>query len=749
MKKEKTFLFLLIFLFFVAGCSQKVIKPRVLSPLPPAAGSSTLEGKYASQSDTCPPEQKVESTTSEEDTTAFKFETAESYYALGVGANQKGEWTNAQEYFEKALDVLSRLDIEEESDSLRAKKFNMLLHEIAEDYKVTLLSVGVLSDETSVSAFLERFENIQNFKKLQESLVKKGELDSLEAGLSLNTAVYDMPIEWNARVEDAITYFQTVARDAFETYLTRSGKYLDLMQNILKEKGLPLDLVWLCLVESGFNPKAYSWARAMGPWQFIASTGKKYGLKRNWWYDERRDFVKSTYAACAYLSFLYDKFGYWSLALAGYNGGEGRVEKAIQKHNTDNFWDLKLRKQTEDYVPLYMAATIIAKDPEKYGFNVEYEDPIQFDIVEINQPMDLKKIARMVETSLETMKELNPELLRSVTPPNCRGYKLRIPLGTKESFTQNLNENPSKLASGLFVEHKVKKGETLSDISEKYGVPLSVIMETNTLTKKHILRVGQRLLIPAQNVSSDQSRPSDTKEREVTFYTVKEGETLSDIASRFNTTSSQIEKLNGLKNPDHLDKGQRLKIPIANTGEGKTFIEHEVKKGETLSYLAGKYGVAVSDIVEANDLSNKNMLKTGQYLLIPTKLTVADAGKKTTDLRIHSEKITLYAAKKSDTISDPPLGVNASPQGVKRVNSLENSDLIKKGQKLKIPLGDREINSRGTEGKWIIYIVKKGDTLWDIARKFGVLLEKLVIWNQMDVPSRINVGDRIKILQTH
>jgi membrane-bound lytic murein transglycosylase D len=741
MTKERIFLFFLVFLFFVTGCSQKVIKPRVLSP--------SLEGKYSSQADTCPTKQMVDSATSEEDTTAFNFETAESYYALGVSANQEGEWTKAQEYFEKALDVLSRLDLEEESDSLRAKKFNRLLHEIAEDYKVTLLSVGVLSDETSVSAFLERFENIQNFKKLQEGLAKKEELDSLEAGLSLDTTAYDMPIEWNARVEDAITYFQTVARHAFETYLSRSGKYADLMRNILKEKGLPSDLVWLCLVESGFNPKAYSWARALGPWQFIASTGRKYGLKRNWWYDERRDFAKSTYAACDYFSFLYGKFNSWSLALAGYNGGEGRVERAIQKHNTDNFWDLKLRKQTEDYVPLYMAATIIAKNPEKYGFNVEYEDPIQFDIVEINQPMDLRKIAKMVGTSLESMQELNPELLRGVTPPNCRGYKLRIPLGTKELFTQNLNENPSKLASGLFVEHKVKNGETLSNISQKYGVPLSVIMETNALTKKHLLRIGQRLLIPAQNASIDRSSPSETKEKEVTFYTVKEGETLSDIASRFNTSPSQIEKLNGLKNPDYLKKGQRLKLPPANAGEEKTFIEHEVKKGETLAYLAGKYGVTVSDLVEANDLSNKNMLRTGQYLLIPTKLTVADAGKKAADLKGHSEKITLYTAKKGDTVSDLASRFNSSPQSIKKVNSLENPDLIKKGQKLKIPVGDQKINSIGTEGKWIVYIVKKGDTLWDIARKFGVLLEKLVIWNQMDVPSRLNVGDRIKILQTY
>jgi len=758
MLKEKTIIFLLVSLFFVAGCSQKVIKPRVLNPPP--------EGKQSSQADTCTPakmdvrigDQGEDSTSWGEDTTALELETAESYYALGVTANQGGEWTKAQENFEKALEVLASLDIEEESDSLSAKKQNTLLHEIAEDYKVTLLSVGVLSDETSISAFLERFKNIQNFKKLQEDFKKKGELDSLELVEDLNTTGYDMPIEWNERVEDAITYFQTVARGAFERYLARSGKYMNLMQNILNEKGLPSDLVWLCLIESGFNPNAYSWARAMGPWQFIASTGKQYGLKRNWWYDERRDFVKSTYAACDYLTFLYNKFGAWSLALAGYNGGEGRVEKAIQKHNTDNFWELKLRKQTEDYVPLYMAATIIAKEPEKYGFDVEYEDPIQFDTVEINQPMDLKKIAKIVGTSLETIKELNPELLRGVTPPHCPGYKLRIPSGTKELFGQNLKENPSKLSSGLFVEHKVKKGETLSYISNEYGVPVSVIMEANALTKKQMLKIGQRVLIPSQNVPSARSNVSDLKaqnsggkEKEVTFYAVKEGETISEIASRFNTSPAQLKELNGLKDAGYIQKGQRLKIPGTNTGEGrpfdsaqgKTFVEHKVKRGETLSYLAERYGVSVSAIMEANDLTNKHMLKTGQYLLIPTRLTLADADKKT------SEKTMLYTAKKVDTLPDLALRSSPSPQGIEKLNSLENFDLRKKDKKPKISMAERDINSRGSEGKWIVYIVKKGDTLWDIARQFGVLLEKLVRWNQLASPSRINVGDRIKILQTY
>jgi membrane-bound lytic murein transglycosylase D len=728
MLRAKSFLFFLVLFFFMIGCSQNVIKPRVMS-YPP-------EEKQTSRS--------KDSDTLSEQIAADEFETVEFYYALGVSANHEGKWREAQEHFEKALDILASLDIEEEADSVRTDRFNMLLHEIAEDYKITLLSLGVLSGESSISAFLERFDNVENFKKLQEDFEKTGELPSSEELWRLGTSIYDMPIEWNERVENAIIYFQTVGRKAFETYLRRSGKYADLMQSILKEKGLPSDLLWLCLIESGFNSKAYSWARAMGPWQFIASTGKKYGLKRNWWYDERRDFVKSTSAACDYLSFLYDKFGSWPLALAGYNGGEGRVERAIQKHNSDNFWDLKLKRQTEDYVPLYMAATIIAKNPERYGFSVEYEDPIQFDILEIDEPMDLKKVAQVVGTSLETMQELNPELLRGVTPPNYPGYKLRIPVDTKGSLAEHLKKNPSKFAGGLFIEHKVRKGETLSYLAKKYQVPISVIVETNGLPNKHFLRIGQRLMIPGVNTSSSPkvqsshraSLSSDGENKNVTFYTVKKGETLSLIASKFGTTSNQLKRLNGLKNPNHIKKGQRLKIPAENAVEDGVFVEHKVKRGENLSYLAEKYGVSVSAIMEANHLTNKHRIKTGEYLFIPTKQIVISSG----------EKTTLYTVRKGDTISDLALKFRISPQEIKLLNGLRNLDNIKQGQKLKIPTASGEKNS---EGKWVTYIVKRGDTLWNIAREFGVLVESLISWNEVESPYRIKAGDRIKIFKTY
>ena len=347
MRKRRNFSFILISIFLLTGCSKELIKPRIVNT-PPQVGSSSEESPRAG----------IDSDSSADITPRNEFEEVELYYALGVAANQDGRWLQAQDHFEEALELLANLDIEE-GESLRELRFEKLLNEIAEDYKVTLLGLGVLSSESSISAFLQRFQDIENFKALQKGTVEKIEPARQEV-------TYDMPIEWNQRVENSIIYFQTVAREAFETYLKRSGKYKDLMQKILREKGLPEDLVWLCLVESGFNPKAYSWARAVGPWQFIAGTGRKYGLRRNWWYDERRDFVKSTYAACDYLTFLYNKFKSWPLALAGYNGGEGRVERATKKHKTDNFWKLELNKQTANYVPLFMAATIIAKEPHEY-----------------------------------------------------------------------------------------------------------------------------------------------------------------------------------------------------------------------------------------------------------------------------------------------------------------------------------------------------------------------------------------------
>jgi membrane-bound lytic murein transglycosylase D len=615
--ERKYFLFLFLTLFFL-NCSQQTIKPRVINDIP--------KENNVSENDLSIQDQML----------LEQLKEVEYYYGLGVDANQEVNWKEAQQDFEKALEILSNIDVDEETSSKYADKFNQLLHEISADYKVTLLYLGALSDDASVSAFVERFKDIHNFKNLKEEYKISPLPQVVET-----TIIYDMPVVWNERVENAITYLQTIARKPFERYLSRSGKYIPLMEKIIKEGRLPHDIVYLPLIESGFNCKAYSWAHAVGPWQFISSTGRLYNLKRNAWYDERRDFVKSTYAACDFLKFLYDKFGDWLLALAAYNGGPGRVERAIQNQNTKDFWKLDLRKQTEDYVPLYLAATIIAKDPQKYGFEVEYEIPVEFDVINLEKTTDLKAIAQALNVSVDTIKELNPELLRGVTPPQIKGYELRIPKGGKDVFVLKQKEMPEQ--KGYFL-HKVKKGETVSAIADKYGVSAFSIIEENNLSKRYRIYAGDYLKIPNYSGESKNETASESASAgkdsvalsdnditptvvasqldDDTIYTVKKGDTLWDIAKKFKTTPQQIAEANGLNRKNYLETGQKLKIS-SEENKSRNFaqllIYHIVRSGETLWNIATFYGVPVESILRWNSISDPSYLKVGEKIKVYLK----------------------------------------------------------------------------------------------------------------------------------
>ncbi len=250
-------------------------------------------------------------------------------------------------------------------------------------------------------------------------------------------------------VKRNISFFSEKIRERFSLWLSRSGKYLELMQGILKENGIPEEIVFLPLIESGFNPYAYSPARAAGYWQFIASTAKRYGLKINWWRDERRDPVKSTEAAANYLKDLYEMFGSWNLAMAAYNAGEGRILKALNKTKTDDYWSLLntryIRSETKDYVPKFIAASLIANSPQNFGFeDLEYHPPLNYDEVKIESPVDLEVIAECTETTEEVIRGLNPELRRWCTPPDVPEYVLRIPEGKKDLFLENLSQIPEE-----------------------------------------------------------------------------------------------------------------------------------------------------------------------------------------------------------------------------------------------------------------------------------------------------------------
>jgi membrane-bound lytic murein transglycosylase D len=301
-------------------------------------------------------------------------------------------------------------------------------------------------------------------------------------------------------VKRNITLFTEKIREKFSLWLSRSGKYLELMQGILKEKEIPEEIVFLPLIESGFNPYAYSPARAVGYWQFIASTAKRYGLEINWWRDERRDPVKSTVAAADYLNDLHDMFGSWNLAMAAYNAGEGKILKALSRSKTDDYWALLntcyIRSETKDYVPKFIAASLIANSPQNFGFeDLEYHPPLNYDELTIETPVDLDVIAECTETSVETIKELNPELRRWCTPPDVPEYTLRVPAGTKDIFLENLSQISENKRFSIDT-YKVKKGDTFKKISRKTGFPMQVILDLNSMEKIMPLKEGAKIYIP-------------------------------------------------------------------------------------------------------------------------------------------------------------------------------------------------------------------------------------------------------------
>lgn len=651
MVKKLVWFFILALL--LSGCSRELIKPQITSP--------QIEKQKTSS--------RIDSLNLVDQMIAQDFKEAEYYYGLGVAANRESRWEEAHKNFEKALDILSQLDIQADEKKW-AEKFNRLLHEISADYKITLLSLGALSSETSVDAFVEKFRDIDNFKKLRREVKEPPEKE-------VEKITYDMPMVWNERVENCIIYFQTVAREPFRKYLCRSGKYIDLMKDILKEKGMPQDLAYLPLIESGFNPHAYSYAHAVGPWQFIVYTGRSYGLHRNHWYDERRDFVKSTYAAANYLKDLYERFGDWLLALAAYNVGGGRIAKAIKKQKTKDFWKLRLNRQTRNFVPLYMAATIIAKDPKRFGFDVAYEKPLEWDVMTVGKAMDLKAVADALDVPVDTVKELNPELRRGVTPPNHKNYKLRIPEGTKALFAQKYENIPEE---SLYFFHKIRKGENVSSIAKKYGVSPFSIIQANNLSKKYRIYAGDYLKIPnfpsSPKVKKEKVYKYATNAKGEIVYTVKKGDNLSEIATYFKTTPYQIAQANNLRDQNRISKGQKLTIP--------------------------------------------------------------SQAKKTTS------KTLSYTVRKGDNLWDIARRFDTTPQKIAQINGIKKSDLLRPGQKLKIKKGTSTISRIQ---KLVYHTVRSGDTLWKIARIYRVSLRKLLSWNQTKNPTRLRVGDKIKIYQ--
>ncbi len=540
------------------------------------------------------------------------FAEAKTFYVDALIAAHFNDTAEVKYCFDRGFEIMAGITELDTLSILQQDEFNRFYEKITFDF---LEKFSYLNGDSGTygAAFIKQ--------ELSESI-----LDTVSLGSDTLLIVDDrpghLPLIKSKRIDRIIEYFSEREKKRFQGWLNNSGLYKEHMMPILKEYGIPEELFYLALIESGYNPLAYSYAHAAGPWQFISSTGAIYGLKRNWWIDERRDPIKSTRAAAKYLKKLYDEFDDWFLALAAYNCGEARVWRAIRREGTRDYWKLRsLPKQTRNYVPTLMAGITIALDPEKYGFENNPADTWKWDEVIVDRSYEFEDIARFSGVSATVLKQYNPELRRWITPPESGEYTLRVPVGKGDGLSKKLSDIPAADKKPQWTTHTVRRGQTLSYIARKYGTSISALIAANNIRNKNQLRVGQVLKIPTSRYYAS---PTITTDKNLVTHKVKKGETLSEIAESYGTSISKIRSINNLYGKKFIYPGQKLKISAqkhqsdkySTTPSGKTKVIHVVKKGETLSEIADAYRVGMSNVRAWNNLYGKKFIYPGQKLVI-------------------------------------------------------------------------------------------------------------------------------------
>jgi len=485
---------------------------------------------------------------------------------------------------------------------------------------------------------------------LDQEISELEKLGSWEDGEPSNSSPKKkiFPITINRQVKYYLDFFQHSEPETFGRWLSRSGRYLPIIEEKLEAAGLPLELAYLPLIESGFNLTAYSRAHAVGPWQFIKSTGRHYGLKIDKYVDERRDIIASTDAAIQFLTELYEEFGSWYLAVAGYNAGAGTIRSAIRRAETDNFWKIAqtryLRAETKLYVPKLIAAIIIARDPEEYGFaDISYQEPLRFDLVEVPPWTALRAVAVAADIDFDELIELNRNLKKNLTPPN-NAYPLKVPADKKELVAKNL-DRVKAIVKTTYQTHTAGARESIATICRQYNLNTQTLMIANNL-KKSKISTGQRLRIPVQITEYrllDENRltaEAGASEDGLILHRIRPGETLSTISKKYHVPVYQIASWNDIKNFHAIRAGRQLALYLDNspfTGEdidtplatlsasikeeraggGKTpsITYYKVRRGDSLWKIARKYRLTTDQIRQWNNLDN-DVIKPGHRLLL-------------------------------------------------------------------------------------------------------------------------------------
>ena len=526
-----------------APASPDPVKPHPVRLAQGAPGKKPKESVQA--------EQKAPSTDPLEATIAE----AEKAYNSGESNYKAGHLDAAKQDFNHAVDILMQGPVDIRDDDRLQQEFDKITDEINQMEMAAFKEGDGFSEQQPEPAPID--EANQSTLPADPNLKAKAEQE-------LQTVQSDLPLVINDYVAGYINYFSTKGRATFENSVARAGKYRDMILRIFKEEGLPQDLIYLAQAESGFKPLALSRARARGMWQFMASRGVGYGLHRDWWVDDRQDPEKATRAAARHLKDLYNEFGDWYLAMAAYNSGPGNVQQAVKRTGYADFWELYKRNvlpaETKNYVPIILAMTIMSKNPAQYGLDdVKLEPPVQYDVVRVDYPVDLRLVAECVDATAEQLIELNPSLLRRTTPKN-EPFDLHLPVGTKEKYETAIAAIPQDKRV-IWRYHKVAQGDTLAGIARKYHTTQHAIEQVNNLETAE-LTPDTKLVIPISGSAAALGRI--VYSRYPSRYRVHSGDTVLSVADDFGVAPERLRRWNRLKG-NSLRRGRVLVVykPLA------------------------------------------------------------------------------------------------------------------------------------------------------------------------------------------
>jgi membrane-bound lytic murein transglycosylase D len=582
--------------------------------------------------------------TSSPDPVAELVAYVEKEYQAGLANYQAGKIEAAKQNFDHAFNQLLESQVDIRSDDRLQKEFDRITD------GVNLLNLGDLASDAAESKESQKDDQNAEPAPIDET---NGITPAAEPGVKakaqaeIRSTHSDLPLMMTDQVAGYISYFSNRGRGTFERAFARSGRYHDMMVKILRQEGVPQDLIYLAQAESGFQPTAVSRAGARGIWQFMGSRGRGYGLQRSLWVDDRQDPEKSTRAAARHLRDLYAQFGDWYLAMAAYNSGPGTVQAAVKRTGYADFWELYRRnvlpKETRNYVPIILAVTIMTKNLSHYGFDdVSMDDPLVFDSVTINYPVDLRLVADCVNTPLPQLQQLNPGLLRLATPKEGT-YELHLPVGTKEQYQTAVAGIPSGMR--LWWRYpEVRDSDTLASLAHAYRTTAKSISEANHLDGSDIHSVDRVTipLAPGKHSAGDITAYA----RRITRYKVRKGDTVQTVAENFGLPAQMVRRWNGLRG-DSL-RGRTVlavHLPVTPTGElasttsenparrvHKTapatgvnskvkpsleqtaVLHHKVKSGETLYSIAATYKTTVAALKRSNQ--NVATLRPGMILLV-------------------------------------------------------------------------------------------------------------------------------------